>query len=169
MRGPHRRWFRQLAAVVAALALTAAAARAWAGTGILLADLRENLAQAPAVQQDMVEGPQQQRLVAGQLGDGDAQQRRRCQIGERGALVGQRDLAAQRAQHVGHGPLGDRAALERYRAMLAAIRDKVAALKSSGKTLADVQAAKPSAAFDADWGKGFMNAEAFVGLVYATL
>ena len=69
----------------------------------------------------------------------------------------------------GHGPLGDRAALERYRAMLAAIRDKVGALKSSGKTLADVQAAKPSAAFDADWGKGFMNAEAFVGLVYSTL
>jgi len=33
MRGPHRRWFRQLAAVVAALALTAAAARAWAGDG----------------------------------------------------------------------------------------------------------------------------------------
>jgi len=33
MRGPHRRWFRQLAAVVAALALSAAAARAWAGDG----------------------------------------------------------------------------------------------------------------------------------------
>jgi cyclase len=69
----------------------------------------------------------------------------------------------------GHGPLGDRAALERYRAMLAAIRDRVAALKSSGKALADVQAAKPSAAYDAEWGGGFMNAEAFVGLVYSTL
>ena len=69
----------------------------------------------------------------------------------------------------GHGPLGDRASLERYRTMLATIRDRVAALKSSGKTLADVQAAKPSAAFDAEWGKGFMNAEAFVGLVYSTL
>ena len=58
----------------------------------------------------------------------------------------------------GHGPLGDRASLERYRTMLAAIRDRVAALKSSGKSLADVQAAKPSAAFDAEWGKGFMHA-----------
>ena len=53
--------------------------------------------------------------------------------------------------------------------MLATIRDRVAALKSSGKTLADVQAAKPSAAFDAEWGKGFMKPDAFVGLVYSTL
>ena len=69
----------------------------------------------------------------------------------------------------GHGPLGDRAALERYRTVLATIRDKVAALKSSGKSLADVQAAKPSAAYDADWGKGFMGPDAFIGLVYSTL
>jgi cyclase len=69
----------------------------------------------------------------------------------------------------GHGPLGDRAALERYRAMLTAIRDRVVALKSSGKTLADVQAAKPSAAYDAEWGKGFMQPDVFVGIVYSTL
>jgi glyoxylase-like metal-dependent hydrolase (beta-lactamase superfamily II) len=69
----------------------------------------------------------------------------------------------------GHGPLGDRASLERYRLMLATIRDRVAALKSSGKALPDVQAAKPSASFDADWGKGFMAPDAFVALVYSTL
>ena len=69
----------------------------------------------------------------------------------------------------GHGPLGDRAALDRYHTVLATVRDKVAALKSSGKSLADVQAAKPGAAYDAEWGKGFMNADAFLGLVYATL
>jgi cyclase len=69
----------------------------------------------------------------------------------------------------GHGPLADRAALERYRAMLTDVRNRVAALKSSGKSLADVQAAKPSAAYDAEWGKGFMQPDVFVGLVYATL
>ena len=69
----------------------------------------------------------------------------------------------------GHGPLGDRAALERYRTMLATVRDRVGTLKSSGKALADVQAAKPSAAYDAEWGKGFMGPDAFVALVYSTL
>jgi cyclase len=69
----------------------------------------------------------------------------------------------------GHGPLGDRAALDRYHTVLATIRDRVAALKSSGKSLADVQAAKPGAAYDAEWGKGFMQPDAFVGLVYSTL
>jgi hypothetical protein len=53
--------------------------------------------------------------------------------------------------------------------VLATIRDRVAALKSSGKSLADVQAAKPGAAYDAEWGKGFMQPDAFVGLVYSTL
>ena len=69
----------------------------------------------------------------------------------------------------GHGPLGDRASLERYRAMLATVRDRIAALKSSGKALADVQAAKPTAAYDAEWGKGFMQPDVFVGIVYSTL
>jgi len=61
------------------------------------------------------------------------------------------------------------AALERYHAMLAAVRDGVATLKASGRSLADVQAARPSAAFDAAWGNGFMKPDDFVGLVYGTL
>jgi glyoxylase-like metal-dependent hydrolase (beta-lactamase superfamily II) len=69
----------------------------------------------------------------------------------------------------GHGPLGDRAALERYRAMLVKVRDRVGALKASGKSLAETLAAKPSAEFDAEWGTGFMKPDAFVGVVYATL
>ncbi len=69
----------------------------------------------------------------------------------------------------GHGPLGDRGALNRYHSMLATIGDRVATLKASGKSLADTQAAKPSAAFDAAWGQGFMQPDAFVGLVYSTL
>jgi hypothetical protein len=45
----------------------------------------------------------------------------------------------------------------------------VRALKSSGKGLADVQAAKPSQEFDAAWGKGRMTGDAFVEIVYNTV
>jgi len=69
----------------------------------------------------------------------------------------------------GHGPLGDRAALERYRTMLATIRDRVGALKTAGKSVADAQAAKPTASFDADWGGGFMKPDDFVALVFSTM
>ncbi len=68
----------------------------------------------------------------------------------------------------GHGPLGDRAALETYRKVITAVRDRVRELKRSGKTLEQTQAAKPSAEFDAAWGKGLMSPDAFVALVYAT-
>lgn len=69
----------------------------------------------------------------------------------------------------GHGPLGDRAALDRYRAMLAAVRDTVGKLKGSGQSLEQVQAAKPTAQFDETWGKGMMAPNDFVALVYTTL
>ena len=69
----------------------------------------------------------------------------------------------------GHGPLGDRAALATYRRVIATIRDRVGKLKASGKSLEEVQAAKPSAEFDAQWGGGFTNPEIFVGIVYNTV
>ena len=69
----------------------------------------------------------------------------------------------------GHGPLGDRAALERFGRMLTAIRDKVRSLKAAGKSLADVKAAKPSAEFDEAWGKGMLPPDDFVAIVYNTL
>ncbi len=69
----------------------------------------------------------------------------------------------------GHGPLGDRAALDRYRTMLATVREKVFALKKSGKSLKEVQAAKPTADFDATWGKRTMGPDDFVALVFNTL
>jgi cyclase len=69
----------------------------------------------------------------------------------------------------GHGPLGDRAALDRYRTMLATIRDRVQKLKSAGKTLEEAQAAKPTAEFDEAWGKGRLKPNDFVALVYNTL
>jgi cyclase len=69
----------------------------------------------------------------------------------------------------GHGPLGDRATLRKYRDMLAAVRDRVKAQKASGKTLEEVIAAKPTADLDPAWGNGFIKPDFFVTLVYASL
>jgi glyoxylase-like metal-dependent hydrolase (beta-lactamase superfamily II) len=66
----------------------------------------------------------------------------------------------------GHGAIGDKSQLASYRDMLAAVRDKVAALKKQGKTLDEIVAAKPTAAWDAKWGGGFMNPRMFTGLVF---
>ena len=69
----------------------------------------------------------------------------------------------------GHGPLADKAALTAYRDMLVTVRDRVKKLKASGRSLADVVAAKPTAEFDAAWGKGMMQAGDFIGIVYSTV
>jgi cyclase len=69
----------------------------------------------------------------------------------------------------GHGPLADRTALEKYRTMMVTVRDTVGALKKKGQSLAEVQAAKPTASLDAVWGKGFVAPDAFVALVFNTL
>jgi glyoxylase-like metal-dependent hydrolase (beta-lactamase superfamily II) len=69
----------------------------------------------------------------------------------------------------GHGPLGTKADFQKYHDMLAAIRDKVAALKAAGASEEEVIAKKPTTEFDATMAKGFMNADTFVGIVYRTL
>ena len=69
----------------------------------------------------------------------------------------------------GHGPLGDRAALTRFRDMMADVRDRVQKLKTAGRTLEQVVAAKPSATHDGVWGGGFLMPDVFVTIVYSTL
>lgn len=69
----------------------------------------------------------------------------------------------------GHGPLGDRAALVRFRDMLAEVYDNVEKQKAAGQSVKEVVASKPSARFDADWGKGLNSPDFFVELVYNTL
>src|SRR6476659_2428308 len=66
----------------------------------------------------------------------------------------------------GHGPVGGKTEMVEYRDILASIRDRVAALKGEGKSLNEIVAAKPTAAWDAKWGKGFVNGEFFTKLVY---
>ena len=69
----------------------------------------------------------------------------------------------------GHGPLGTKADLQRYRDVLAGVRDRVKTLVAQGKTLEQVSAAKPTAQWDATWGKGFMKPDMFVSFVYRSL
>jgi cyclase len=69
----------------------------------------------------------------------------------------------------GHGPLGDLASLTKYRDMLVTVRDRVAKLKKSGQTQAQVVAAAPTKDLDATWGKGFMSPADFLGIVYNSI
>jgi len=69
----------------------------------------------------------------------------------------------------GHGPLGDKKALEDFVAMLSDCRGAVEHLVKQGKSLAEVQAAKPTTDYDAKWGKGFFRPEKFVEFLYMDL
>jgi glyoxylase-like metal-dependent hydrolase (beta-lactamase superfamily II) len=67
----------------------------------------------------------------------------------------------------GHGAIGNKSQLVEFRDMLAAIREKVAALKKEGKSRDEVIAAKPTANYDAKWGGFVINGDFFTKLVYA--
>ena len=69
----------------------------------------------------------------------------------------------------GHGPVGNRSQLIEYRDMLVAIRENVARLKKQGKSLDEVIAARPTAAFDSKWGGFVIDPGFFTRLVYAGL
>jgi glyoxylase-like metal-dependent hydrolase (beta-lactamase superfamily II) len=67
----------------------------------------------------------------------------------------------------GHGqPVSNRSELQAYRDMLVAIRDNIAALKRQGRPLEDIVAAKPTAAYDAKWGRFVIGPDFFTRLVY---
>ena len=66
----------------------------------------------------------------------------------------------------GHGDIGSKAGLVEYRDMLVTIREKVAALKKQGRSLAEVIAAAPTAAHDAKWGTWLIDGKTFTALVY---
>ncbi len=69
----------------------------------------------------------------------------------------------------GHGPLGTRADLVNFRSMLVTVTERISALIRQQKTLDEVVAAKPTAEFDAAWGKGFLNPESFIAITYNVL
>jgi cyclase len=69
----------------------------------------------------------------------------------------------------GHGPLGNKADLMKYRDMLATVRSRLQKLKSSGKTVEEAVAAKPLDDLDPVWGKGLFNSAAFIQIAYPAL
>ena len=69
----------------------------------------------------------------------------------------------------GHGALGSKADLQEFNDMLSGVRDKVAALKTAGASEQEAIAKKPTADFDATWGKGMLSPDVFTGIVYRTL
>lgn len=69
----------------------------------------------------------------------------------------------------GHGPLGNKEDLRKFRDMMVTARARVQKLKASGKSLEQAVAAKPLNDLDPVWGKGVLNSDAFVHVVYTTL
>jgi cyclase len=70
----------------------------------------------------------------------------------------------------GHGLVVDKNAVAAHKAMMMAVRDKVAALVRQNKTQEEVIAAKPTAEFDATvTGATAMTADRFVGQLYQEL
>jgi hypothetical protein len=50
--------------------------------------------------------------------------------------------------------------------MLVTVRDRVAALKAEGRSLEEIVAARPTAAFDAVWGRFVITPPLFIRLVH---
>lgn len=69
----------------------------------------------------------------------------------------------------GHGPLATKADLKAYRDMLATVSKRIRAQVKAGKSLAQVIESKPTAEYDEVWGKGFLNPQRFVEMLYKNL
>ena len=69
----------------------------------------------------------------------------------------------------GHGPLSDRAKLKVWRDMLVTIRDRIQKLIGEGRSLEVVQAARPTAEFDAAWGAQFIRGPQLVEAIFHDL
>jgi cyclase len=69
----------------------------------------------------------------------------------------------------GHGPVGDKRSLQKYRDMLATVANRIERLKITGQSLQQVLAGKPTADLDAAWGHGAITPEIFVTGIYNTL
>ncbi|MCW3053566.1 MAG: fold metallo-hydrolase [Chthonomonadales bacterium] len=66
----------------------------------------------------------------------------------------------------GHGPMATKAEVAAFRTMLHTIQTRVEPMVKSGKTAAQVVAAKPTKDFDAKWGGGFLKPDQFATLAY---
>ena len=69
----------------------------------------------------------------------------------------------------GHGPVSDRARLIFYRDMLLTLHDRIAKMRSEGKSLAEIEKANPSKEFDADWASDRVGPDGVTQMIYETL
>jgi glyoxylase-like metal-dependent hydrolase (beta-lactamase superfamily II) len=69
----------------------------------------------------------------------------------------------------GHGPLGNKADLTKFRDMLVVARDRVQKLKTAGKSADEIAASKPLADLDPVWGHGMLSSDLFVQMIYSAL
>ncbi len=69
----------------------------------------------------------------------------------------------------GHGSIGNKADLTKYRSIILELRDKVAAMIKQGKTLDEVKVSGFSDAYDEAMGGGFINPERFAEILYGSL
>jgi hypothetical protein len=81
-----------------------------------------------------------------------------------------RNFGQTKAQFVPiRGAATNGTALREYRDMLVAVRDRVAKLVAGGATERDVVAAKPTAAYDARWGRGPVSGDRFAAMTFRSL
>ncbi len=69
----------------------------------------------------------------------------------------------------GHGPLGDKADVLKFREMLSTVRERLQKLKSAGKPVEEAVREKPLADLDAAWGGGLNDGDTFVKIAYPAL
>jgi hypothetical protein len=81
-----------------------------------------------------------------------------------------RNFGQTKAQFVPmRGAATNGATLRDYRDMLVAVRDRIARLVADGVAERDVIAAKPTAAFDARWGRGPVSGDRFASMAFHSL
>lgn len=69
----------------------------------------------------------------------------------------------------GHGPVATPDDVRAFRAMLAAVNDRIAPMVASGRTVDEILAAKPTGDLDARWGGGLFTGPMFTRIVVAGL
>ena len=69
----------------------------------------------------------------------------------------------------GHGAVAKREDVVRFLEVVKDVRGRIAAQIAEGMSLGEVLAAKPTAAWDAEWGQGFIDPERFTRFVYQSL
>jgi glyoxylase-like metal-dependent hydrolase (beta-lactamase superfamily II) len=80
------------------------------------------------------------------------------------------ELATDRTKVIpGHGPLSDKAGLRAYRDMLSTISGRIRQMIREGRKLEDITAAKVTADYDGQWGKGFIAPHKFAEMIAMNL